>query len=235
MRSLIVLDINNMSFSRRLALLTLLPALLVSTVSLAAPAPPPPARKSADGLDLPAATEHKFHVAVPLASTLLGFKPEEVGRVFNVKQSAAILAKKTTDDLESDWFVLNHDGADVVGLSLTYGRVSKAVMYLQVATNDRIAALHKQLDSHDDKTIHVTFKTIPGDGKKQSLMLTFEADPIEFYIATHVPEKKIADGLRSRTYVDGMTDAEAAMVGDGPGHYMAIYAGDPKKGGNNDD
>jgi hypothetical protein len=203
-------------------------AILVLANAVLAHAAPAATRKSADGIELPPAADHKFHVIMPFVATVLGARPEEIGHVFNTKQSAELLAKKTTTGLESEWFVINHDGADVVGLSLTDGRVSKAVLYFQTITDARIAAVRKQLDAHSDNTIKVTIKPITDDTKKQSLVLVFEADPIEFYIATHAPTQKIIDGLRAHTYVDGMTDAEAIMIGDGPGRFVATYAGDSK-------
>ena len=57
-------------------------------------------------------------------------------------------------------------------------------------------------------------------------MLTFQVEPLEYYLATHPVDAKIATGLRQHTWVEGMTDEQATMVGDGPGRYAATYAAD---------
>lgn len=188
----------------------------------------PDGRKSADGLDLPpAALERKFRTCLPIAGPILGQRPEEVGRVFNTDKSATLLAKQTDQKLGCDWFVVHGAGADVAGLGLTDGRVSKLVLYFQAASSLRLAGLHHQLDSQKDQSVKVTFQPV-GDTKKPSLLLTFEVNPIEFYIISHGVDSKIADALRQHVWIPEMNDEQATMVGDGPGKYLAIFAPDAK-------
>jgi hypothetical protein len=191
------------------------------------------ARKSVDGVELPPAyPDHKFHATVPYASAILGARPEEMGRVFNVQKSAALLAKHTKEDLGCDWFVLNAQDCDVVGFSLTDGRISKAVLVHEIVTAARVENMKKMLDAHKDPAVKVEVKPIQGDGKKLSLLLTFEVEPLEFYIAAHAVDAKIAAALRAHTWVEGMTDEQATMVGDGPGRYAAHYPGEAPAGSN---
>jgi hypothetical protein len=209
--------------------------LLVTIVSIARGATAPSStRTSADGVELPAAvSERKFHATVPYASVILGERPEEVGRVFNARKSAALLAKHSAEDLGCDWFVLNADGANVVGLRLTDGQVSKAVLFYEAVTQARVENVRKQFAAHPDRAVKVDVKPIAGDGKKLSLALTFEVEPLEFYLATHSVDAKIAAALRQRTWVEGMTDEQATIVGDGPGKYAATYAADAPTGSSN--
>ncbi|MDB5331485.1 MAG: hypothetical protein JWP03_2636 [Phycisphaerales bacterium] len=189
-----------------------------------APAQSHAARKSADGVDLPAASaQRNFRTTVPVAAAVLGERPEELGRVYNAKRSAALLAHKTKEDLGCEWFVPGVEGADVAGLGLTDGRVTKVVLFFEVAAPLRLANLHKQIDAHSDSSVKVTFVTLPTENKKQSLRLTFEVDPLEFYLFNHPTDPKIADALRRHEWVEGMTDEQALMVGDGPGKYAATF------------
>lgn len=181
------------------------------------------ARKSADGVELPPALpQRKFHPAVPLAGQILGQKPEEVGRVFNCKHSAALLAKRTSQDLGCEWFVINVSGADVVGLGLTDGRVSRLVLFYAVASPTKIANLRKQIESKPDPLVKATICPIEVD-KKPSLKIIFEAEPIEFYLAGHPVDAAVADALRRRTWIESMNDEQAMLVGDGPGKYQATF------------
>ncbi len=187
-----------------------------------------PARLSADGVEFPAAPpERKFRPKVALAGAILGQRPEDVGRVFNAKKSAALLAKRTTQDLGSDWFILKTDSADIAGLTLTDGRVSRVVLFYEVASTLKINNLRKQVEANADPAVKVTVKPIEHD-RKQSLMIVFEVDPVEFYLAVHTIDPKIADALRKRTWTPEMTDDQALLIGDGPGKYLAIFGPDDK-------
>ncbi|HET6249891.1 MAG TPA: hypothetical protein VFE47_19530 [Tepidisphaeraceae bacterium] len=201
--------------------------LLASTLTTFAATPPPaPTHLSADSVDLPTPSAHQFHAKIPYASVILGAKPEELGRVFNAKKSEALLAKRCTEDLGCDWFVLNAEGADVVAFRLTDGRISKAALVFETVNATRVENMRKQLEAHADKAVKVDVKPIEGDGKKLSLVIMYEVDPLEFYLGTHTVDAKIAAALRQHTWVEGMTDEQATMVGDGPGKYAATYVAD---------
>jgi len=194
----------------------------------AAAAPPP--KKSADGLELPTAIpERKFHVIFPYAGQILGERPEEVGRVFNSKRSAALLAKHTGEDLGCDWFVINAAGADLAGLGLSDGRVTKLVLFYEVATPMKVSNIRKQIESKNDRAVHAALKTI-GDDKKQSLVVTFDVDPVEFYLAYHPIADSVAAALRQHVWDPAMTDEQALLIGDGPGKYQATFAPDSATG-----
>jgi hypothetical protein len=205
-------------------------SLFLSAWAEAASAPVPAAtvRKSADGLDLPTAgAERKFHVKIALGGAILGEKPDEVGRVFGTRKSALLLAKHTRQDLGCDWFVLNSDGADVLGLGLTDGRVSKLVL---VAPAAKVAKLSKQLETYSNPLVRVTIKPIEEENKP-SLIVQLEVDPVEFYLATHTIDGRVADAMRRRTWLAEMTDEQALLIGDGPGKYLATFAPDSSVGG----
>lgn len=185
--------------------------------------------KSADGLDLPVASEKRFRSTLPIAGPLLGQRPEELGRVFNAHRSDALLAKRTSEDLGCEWFVINLAGADVGGIELTEGRVSKVALVYNTMTPSKLKLIHTQLERIADPRVKIAFKPL-GTEKKPALLLTMQADLIEFYIASHDIDAKIAEGLRSRTWSAAMTDEQACLIGDGPGKYIAIFAQetDPK-------
>ena len=190
----------------------------------------PTVRKSADGLELPVASpERKFHVVFPYAGQILGERPEDVGRVFNCKHSAVLLAKHTSEDLGCDWFVINAAGADIAGLGLTDGRVTKLVLFYEVASPMKVANIRKQIETKNERAVHAVLKTI-GEDKKQSLMVTFDVDSIEFYLAYHPADDAVAAALRQHIWNPAMTDEQALLIGDGPGKYLATFAPDSATG-----
>lgn len=207
--------------------------LLVLTLTATHAAPAAAPRKSADGLDLPAAAPQRmFMPKIALVGAILGQRPEDVGRVFNAKKSAALLARHTKQDLGCDWFVLNIDGADIAGLTLTDGRVSKVALYYETVNQTRESHLRKQVEGAADGVIKVAIKAIKRENdKKQSLMIEFEVNPIDFYLATHTLDPKVADALRQHIWIAEMTDEQALLIGDGPGKYAAIFASDNKGDG----
>lgn len=187
-------------------------------------------RKSADGLELPAAApDRKFRVVFPYAGQILGERPEEVGRVFNCKRSEPLLAKRTKEDLGCDWFVVNAAGADIAGLGLTDGRVTKLVLFYEVAAPMKVNNIRKQIESKNDRAVRTSLKTV-GEEKKQSLIVTFDVDPIEFYLAEHSASDAVAAALRQHVWNPAMTDEQALLIGDGPGKYQATFAPDAPTG-----
>lgn len=206
-------------------------AILFGSVVTLRAGSPAVVRRSADGLDLPAAAPARtFHANMPIIGAILGVKPEEVGRVFSAHKSAALLARRSPRDLGCDWFALNVDGADVMGLGLSDGRVYKVALYYDVATELKVNNLRKQVDAHSDPMVKTTFTPIAAEkDKKPSLLITFEVDRIEIYIATHALATDMVEALRKREWIASMTDEQAQLIGDGPGKFVATYA--PEKQG----
>ena len=95
---------------------------------------------------------------------------------------------------------VNVEGADLAGFGLTDGRISKLVLFYDIAPPLKVNNIRKQIEAHNDKLVKVSIKPISGD-KKQSLMVSFEVEPIEFYLVQHVTDPKIAEAMRQHRWI----------------------------------
>lgn len=117
-----------------------------------------------------------------------------------------------------DYIMFDREGAVAVELGEADGQVLKAIAYVRPPTPANAAAFSKRL-AIDDKRVKVARENVAAPNGSPLIKLTFEAVPVEFYIAAHKPSDEVADGLRRGVYAAGMTPQEQLMVNDGPGEY----------------
>jgi hypothetical protein len=123
------MDRNNAS----LVILTLSMLALASAAMADDSAPKP--RVSTDGVEYPSVVgEQRFKTMLPLVRDKLGATPEEFKlRIFDAKKSKTLLERHSERPLDCDWFALGLANADIVGLDLTDGRISRIKLIFKTA------------------------------------------------------------------------------------------------------
>jgi len=173
---------------------------------------------SSDGVSFPAPDTRKVEVELPAIHDKLGCLPGEMGRVFNSVKSANVLSKHVAVPLDCEWFVLGFHGADVAGFDLENGRVNRIVLAWQHPAPGPANAIVKQLSKVKGGEVsrHQTVRpTTKGGGEIPVIVditeprIMFAVDPVEWYVLYNTVPPKIADAMRSRVPIEGMTIDQA--------------------------
>jgi hypothetical protein len=182
-------------------------------------------RQSIDGVPFPDVIgQERFKVMLPLVRDKLGATPEESGlRIFNTAKSTELLQRRTKANIDSEWFAIGFRNADVVGIDLTDGRISKISLWfnheqtnLSAAVTDGMTKLSRSHEMSDDGTVYI-LKNSDGSlisvrANAGTLVATFVIDPVDCYLLNHHPATEVATAMRERRPAVAMTVDEASII-----------------------
>jgi hypothetical protein len=188
--------------------------------------------KAADGEPFPVAQPERVpRPKLPLVGSVLGGTPAELApRVFSVERSKKQLERALGDkaSLAGQWFALGLAGADVAVASTKDGRIFSVSLWYQPATERRIRELKNQVAkaAKDDRAekndfvietgpipVQVRFTPIGRSPENPtSIVVIFSFPAVEWYLAHHDVAAEVADAMRARRPVKGMSEAQAMLV-----------------------
>lgn len=181
-------------------------------------------RKAADGAPLPPvqAGGDSSGPQLPIIGDILGKSPEQAfpRGVLSVRRSGKAAKDKLGQAVEGEWFVLSKANPQIISFTLAGGRISKATAYLfGMDDHQKVVALREKVnESPKGVTASVEFVK---EGKGGPVYrASFALDPVEGYLAAHNEPKAMADALRGRRWVEGMTEDQQRLANDGPGTYF---------------
>lgn len=180
----------------------------------------PAARKSSDGVDYPVAAQSLWQASLPMIGQRLGDAPDGTAdKMFNSSASKPLLQKHLNPSLfDFDWFVVGLAGADVGGIDITDGRITRiALLYKKLSkvraedTAKKIAAI-----GHTTASEHMRISVKGKTGSTMIVMaaidegkIEFSVDQVEWSILYHPTKDEIAKAMRSKLPVNGMNIDQA--------------------------